>query len=90
MRGVLAGSGAAHAAGAIAQFYRPGRDPRRDPAGRVPDRQAVLAFDPVTRAYGAGVSTAGWEPGNWTARGVVLGADGAAEGWDYFSFPLEA
>jgi hypothetical protein len=82
--------GSAHRHGAVAAFWGPGRDPRRDPGDRVPDRTAVLAFDPVTRTYGAEVRTAGWRPGTWTVRGIVLGPDGVPEGWDWYRFPLEA
>jgi hypothetical protein len=89
VRGTRA-DGSAHAYGAVAQFYAPGRDPRHVPADREPDRQAVLAFDPGTRLYGAEVRTDGWQPGDWTLRGVVLGASGAPEGWAWYSFPLEA
>ncbi len=81
--------GSAHEHGAVAQFWRPGRDPRRNAGDRAPDRLAVLAFDPVTRTYGADVRTDGWAPGDWTARGMVLGADGAPDGWAWYQFPLE-
>lgn len=81
--------GSAHRHGAVARFYAPGRDPRRDPADREPDRTAVLAFDPVTRDYGAEVPTGGWVPGDWTVQGAVLGADGAPEGWAWYSFLLD-
>lgn len=74
---------------AVAAFFGPGKDPVRVPADREPDRMAVLAFDPVSRTYGAEVSTAGWEPGRWMLRGAVSGDSGAPEGWDWFSFTLE-
>jgi hypothetical protein len=82
--------GSAHSRGAVAQFYAPGKDPRHVPGDREPDRIAVLSFDPDTRTYGAEVRTDGWQPGDWTLRGVVLGADGAPDGWAWYSFPLEA
>lgn len=80
------GSGAR---GAVAAFYRPGKDPEHVLADRDPDRVLVLAFDAVTRTYGAEVATAGWEPGTWTVRGVVLGADGTEEGWEFSRFGLD-
>ena len=89
VRGVRAADGKAHASGAVAAFYGPGRDPEHVPGDREPDRQAALSFDPVTRVYGAQVRTDGWAPGTWTARGMVLGADGSPEGWDWFRFPVE-
>jgi hypothetical protein len=81
--------GKAAGTAAVARFYGPGRDPEHDPADRVPDRTAVLAFDPASRAWQAGVPTAGWAPGTWTLQGVVLGPDGAAEGWAWHRFPLD-
>jgi hypothetical protein len=81
--------GKAHSGGAVAWFFAPGKDPEHVPADRVPDRQVVLSFDPASRTYGAEVSTRGWAPGDWVLQGVVLGPDGAPEGWDWFRFPLE-
>lgn len=81
--------GSLHRHGAVAWFYRPGKDPQRLAADRIPDRQVTLSFDAAARAYGAEVSTDGWEPGDWTMQGVVLGPDGAAEGWDWAGFPLD-
>lgn len=88
LRGTRA-DGRAHRSGAVAEFFAPGRDPEHDPADRIPDRQAVPAFDEASRTYAAEVSTAGWEPGSWTVRGAVLGPDGVPEGWAWFRFPLD-
>lgn len=81
--------GSAHRFGAVAVFFAPGKDPRVNPADRTPDRQVILALDPAARIYGAKVSTAGWAPGAWTVQGVVLGPDGAPEGWEWHAFTLE-
>lgn len=81
--------GSPHSGGAVAAFYGPGKDPEHVLADREPDRQVVLSFDPVTRIYGGQVATAGWEPGTWTVRGVVLGSDGVPEGWEFSRFPLD-
>jgi hypothetical protein len=82
-------NGSSHSAGAVALFFAPGKDPERVPADRTPDRQVILAFDAASRTYGAEVPTAGWAPGTWTVQGMVLGADGAPEGWDWHRFPVE-
>jgi hypothetical protein len=89
VRGIRPGGGV-HDRGAVAQFYAPGRDPEHDPADREPDRVLVLPFDPVTRFYARDVATAGWAPGTWTLRGVVLDAGGTLEGWAWHRFPVEA
>ena len=73
--------GSAHRDGAVAEFFAPGRDPRRDPGDREPDHAAPLSFDPVTRAYAADIRTVhpdgqAWLPGAWTVRGAVTDADG--------------
>ena len=81
--------GSSHSAGAVAEFYTPGKDPEHVQADRDPDKLLILPFDPVTRTYGREVSTAGWEPGTWTVRGVVLGPDGVPDGWEFFRFPLD-
>jgi hypothetical protein len=82
--------GKAAGTAAVARFYGPGRDPEHDPADREPDRVLVLPFDPVTRFYARDVATAGWAPGTWTLRGVVLDAGGTLEGWAWHRFPVEA
>ena len=74
---------------AIAAFFCPGKDPRRVPADRIPDRQVPLSFDETSRTCAAQVSTAGWEPGAWTVRGTSLDASGVPAGWAWFSFTLE-
>jgi hypothetical protein len=77
-------------AAAIAEFYRPGKDPEHQLADRIPDRQVPLSFDAASRTYGAEVSTTGWLPGDWTLRGSVLDASGVPSGWGWSGFTLEA
>jgi hypothetical protein len=69
-----------------AQFWAPGKDPEHDPAVRAhPDHCATCLLDPNTRRYVAEVSTEGWAPGTWTARGLV---GGEATGWGWRTFSL--
>jgi len=74
---------------AAAEFFAPGKDPERLPADRIPDRQVPLSFDSSSRLYTATVSTAGWVPGAWTGRGVVLDSSGAPAGWGWFTVTLD-
>jgi hypothetical protein len=74
---------------AVALFFGPGKDPERVPADRVPDRTVPLSFDEPSRMYVAEVSSRGWEPGEWRMQGAVLGADGAPDGWGWFTFTLD-
>jgi hypothetical protein len=76
----------------VAQFWRPGRDPRADAGVRsAPDHVFDCVFD--GRYWVAAVDTEGWEPGSWTARGHVSGTvrpGVTARGWDWQKLELEA
>ena len=78
----------------LAEFWRPGRDPRGDAAQRsTPDHYVACLFDEQTSSWVTRASTAGWGPGTWTVRGrlttpVTSGEPG--EGWAWLTFDLAA
>jgi hypothetical protein len=69
-----------------ASFYAPGRTADR---GSLPDHALVLEFDPVTRYYSGIISTSGWAPGKWRARGYLSGGSRGYEAWEYTTFSLD-
>jgi len=66
---------------AVAKFWGPRPSP--EPDGSPPYAEVPARWDESQRGYVALVSTAGWEPGQWTARGEVTGMTtaGPARGW---------
>jgi hypothetical protein len=78
----------------VAEFWRPGRDPRSVPSERdTPDYCSECTFDQRISSWTARVSTEGWAPGTWTMRGrlATVAAPGeTAQGWDWLTFELAA
>lgn len=66
----------------VAEFYAPGRDPKKVPADRAtPDDSVSVAYDASAEGYLAFWPTAGKDPGKWTVRIHLTGGD-----YDNFEF----
>lgn len=75
---------------ATAYLFAPPKNPRDNPGDRTPDHTVALAFDAEANRYAGTQDTTGFAPGTWWVQGKVEGGAKDYNGWDYYSFPLDA